>query len=184
MLMQCELATLLVVDIQDKLLPAIPDSAALLKRAAWLIGSAVDTGLPVVFSEQYPRGLGGTNAGLLALAPMAPVVEKMHFSCVAAQCLPEELSSKPQVIVCGMESHVCVMQTVLQLLDTGKTVFVVADVLGSRRQQDHDMALARMQAAGAVIVTREMVLFEMLGKAGTEHFKTLSKRYLQGEQPH
>jgi nicotinamidase-related amidase len=104
------------------------------------------------------------------------VVEKLHFSCVAADCLPDSLLARKQVIVCGMETHVCVLQTVLQLLAQGKQVFVVADAVASRRDSDKQLGLQRMQAAGAVLVSREMVLFEMLGVAGSELFKAMSRK--------
>ncbi len=183
MLMQIDQATLLVVDIQDKLLPAVDQADSMLAASLWLVGVAHDTGLPIVFSEQYPRGLGHTEASLLALAPQASVVEKLHFSCVAADCLPDSLLARKQVIVCGMETHVCVLQTVLQLLAQGKQVFVVADAVASRRDSDKQLGLQRMQAAGAVLVSREMVLFEMLEVAGSELFKAMSKKYLMGVQP-
>ncbi|QND83648.1 Isochorismatase [Chromobacterium vaccinii] len=183
MLMQRQEAGLLVVDIQDKLLPAVHDAEGLLARSRWLIGVARDHGLPIVFSEQYPRGLGGTLAALLEAAPGAQTVDKLHFSCVAADCLPPALTEKKQIIVCGMEAHVCVLQTVLQLLAVGKWVFVVADAISSRKPADIELATARMRAAGAVIVSREMVLFELLEKSGGDHFKAMSQRYLLGDQP-
>ncbi|WP_024301508.1 hydrolase [Pseudogulbenkiania sp. MAI-1] len=183
MLMQRDNATLLVVDVQQKLVPAVVDPAGMIARVRWLLGVAHDTGLPVVFSEQYPQGLGHTVPELLAAAPAAPVVAKRHFSCVAGECLPDELLARPQVIVCGMETHVCVLQTVLELLEAGKQVFVVADAVASRSPHDIELGLQRMRDAGAVLVSREMVLFELLREAGTELFRAMSKRYLQGEQP-
>ncbi|AUH49915.1 hydrolase [Chromobacterium sp. ATCC 53434] len=183
MLMQRPEAGLLVVDIQDKLLPAVHDADGLLARSRWLVGVARDHGLPIAFSEQYPRGLGGTLAALREAAPEADVVDKLHFSCVAAGCLPPALLQKRQIIVCGMEAHVCVMQTVIELLSAGKQVFVVADAISSRKPADIELAVARMRAAGAVIVSREMVLFELLEKSGGDHFKLMSQRYLIGEQP-
>ncbi|UTH72462.1 hydrolase [Chromobacterium sp. IIBBL 290-4] len=183
MLMRRQDAGLLVVDIQDKLLPAVHDAAGLLARSLWLTGVARDHELPIVFSEQYPKGLGGTAAELREAAPQALTVDKLHFSCVDADCLPTALTEKKQIIVCGMEAHVCVLQTVLGLLARGKQVFVVADAISSRKPQDIELAIARMRAAGAVIVSREMVLFELLEKSGGEHFKQMSQRYLLGEQP-
>ena len=183
MLLKKGQATLLAIDIQEKLLPAILDSHGLLKRVQWLIGAARDSQLPIVFSEQYPRGLGRTVDGLVELAPSAPIVEKVHFSCVAAACLPADHQEKTQFVLCGMETHICVLQTALDLLAAGKQVFVVADACGSRSELNHQLGLQRMRDAGAVIVSREMVLFELLEQAGTEHFKAMSKRYLQGEQP-
>ncbi|OWY38466.1 hydrolase [Xenophilus sp. AP218F] len=183
MLMQRQQAGLLVVDIQEKLLPAVFDAEGLLARAGWLLGVARDHALPVVFSEQYPRGLGATLPALREAAPQGRVVEKLHFSCVAGQCLPADFLALPQIIVCGMETHVCVLQTVLDLLALGKQVFVAADAVSSRKPLDMELGLERMRAAGAVIVSREMVLFELLEQSGSEHFKTMSKRYLVGEQP-
>ncbi|MDX1803910.1 MAG: isochorismatase family protein [Alcanivorax sp.] len=178
MLMERQNATLLVVDVQSKLVPAVMEPQAMLDRCQWLLRVAVDAGLPVVFSEQYPQGLGHTEACLLAAAPTAPVVQKRAFSCVADACLPETLLARDQVIVCGMETHVCVLQTVMELLAHGKAVFVVADAVASRRQMDRDLGLQRMRDAGAVMVTAEMVLFEMLRTSAHERFRHFSKTYL------
>jgi nicotinamidase-related amidase len=183
MLMQLEQATLLVVDIQEKLLPAVTDPAGLTARMRWLLGVAGDLGLPTVFSEQYPKGLGHTVPELKELAPAAQTVEKVHFSCVAADCLPADLLARPQVIVCGMETHVCVLQTVIGLLAHGKQVFVVADAVDGRSQANGELALQRMRDAGAAIVSREMVLFELLQSASHEKFRQMSKSYLVGPQP-
>lgn len=183
MLINKDNATLLVVDVQAKLLPAVLDATGMVARCRWLIAAAADVGLPVVFSEQYPQGLGHTVAGLLAAAPSAPVVEKLHFSCVAANCLPPSLLEREQVVVCGMETHVCVLQTVMGLLDLGKQVFVVVDAVSSRSELDREYGLQRMRDAGAQLVTREMVLFEALHVSGSELFRAMSKRYLVGEQP-
>lgn len=176
-------ATLLVVDVQQKLLPAVLDADGMLARCRWLVSVAHDVGLPVVFSEQYPHGLGHTAPELLVAAPAAMVVEKLHFSCVAAECLPESLLARSQVVVCGMETHVCVLQTVLELLALGKQVFVVADAVSSRGEVNRDYGLQRMRDAGAVLVTREMVLFEALRVSGSDEFRSMSKRYLLGAQP-
>ena len=178
MLMNVNEAALLVVDIQEKLVPALFNREVLPARAEWLIGAAVDLGLPIVFTEQYPKGLGPTLPSLLAKAPQAPVAAKVAFSCVAGQCLPESVMGRSQFIVMGVETHVCVLQTVFELLALGKRVFVVTDVTGSRREQDHAVALKRMRDGGAVRVTREMVVFEMLRQAGTDLFKRISKGYL------
>lgn len=183
MLIDLSDATLLVVDIQDKLLPAIRGAGALLANAGKLISASADAGLPIVFSEQYPRGLGHTAPSLLARAPRADIVEKNHFSCVAAGCLPDSLMARSQVIVCGMEAHVCVLQTVLELRAQGKQVFLVRDCIGSRADSDVDVALLRCQQAGVILVTREMVLFETLRLAGTDLFRHMSKTYLVEDKP-
>ncbi len=183
MLMNLEDATLLVIDAQERLVQALFNKDVLPARLEWLVGAATDVGLPVVFSEQYPKGLGHTLPGILASAPLSAVVEKLHFSCVAGECLPDAAMDRSQFIVTGMETHVCVLQTVLELLALEKNVFVVTDAVGSRYEHDYATALQRMSAAGAILVTREMVIFEMLRQAGTEVFKAVSKRYFTGEQP-
>lgn len=183
MLIDPHKATLLVVDIQEKLIGAMSDPEGTRARARWLLAAAADLELPTVISEQYPKGLGHTVAALLAAAPAAEVVEKTHFSCVAAECLPASLMARDQVIVCGMETHVCVLQTVLGLLALGKQVFVVEDACDSRTTASKAAGLARMRAAGAHIVTREMVLFELMGNASHPQFRHISKTYLVGEQP-
>ncbi|MFO1233935.1 MAG: hydrolase [Rivihabitans pingtungensis] len=178
MLMQRDDATLLVVDIQDKLLPAVLDPQGLVERAGWLISAANDLGLPVVLSEQYPSGLGHTVEALRQLCPDAPTVEKKHFSCVAEHCLPDSLLARRQVILIGMEAHVCVLQTALELKAAGKEVFVVTDCISSRAQSDLDTALLRYQQAGVWLVSREMVLFEMLRSSGHPQFRQISQQYL------
>nr|WP_263298267.1 MULTISPECIES: isochorismatase family protein [Pseudomonas] len=113
----------------------------------------------------------------------APVVEKLHFSCVPAECLPQAMMQREQVILCGIECHVCVLQTALDLLASGKQVFVVADATSSRTAENHLAALQRMAAAGVQVVTREMVVFELLRSASHEQFRVISKAFLAGEQP-
>lgn len=183
MLIDPHKATLLVVDIQEKLIGAMSDPEGTQARARWLLAATAELELPMVISEQYPKGLGHTLAQLLAAAPAAEVVEKSHFSCVAAECLPASLMAREQVIVCGMETHVCVLQTVLGLLTLGKQVFVVEDACDSRTPASKAAGLARMRAAGAQVVTREMVLFELMGSASHPLFRHISKTYLVGEQP-
>ncbi|ART79781.1 hydrolase [Oceanisphaera avium] len=176
-------AALLVIDVQEKLAPAMADSDQLSARIQWLIGACEQLSLPILFSEQYPKGLGHTLPTLLAQVASPTVVEKSYFSLVAADCLPTDWQQYQQVIVLGMETHVCVLQTVLELIAQGKQVFVVADAVGSRSEDNHQLGLARMRHGGAEIVTREMVVFELLRHAGHEQFKHISKTFLRGEQP-
>lgn len=178
MLIDVNQATLLVVDIQEKLLPAIHDPQNHVTQVRKLIKAAVDANLPVVFSEQYPKGIGHTVAAIRECAPDAPVVEKMHFSCVAADCLPSSLLERPQVVLCGMEAHVCVLQTALELKALGKTVFIVSDCIASRSEHDYQTALCRYEQEGIYLVTREMVLFESLRVSGTLLFRQMSQSYL------
>lgn len=183
MLIHSASATLLVVDVQEKLIGAMSDPSGALARIRWLIAATSALGVPIVVSEQYPQGLGATVAELKRAAPDAQVVEKRHFSCVAAGCLPDSLLAREQVIVCGMETHVCVLQTVFGLLALGKQVFVVEDACDSRSAANKAAGLRRMRDAGAQVVTREMVLFELMGSSSHEKFRTLSKTFLVGEQP-
>ncbi|MBV6288068.1 hydrolase [Pseudomonas aegrilactucae] len=183
MLIDPSKATLLVIDVQEKLIGAVSDPGGTLARTRWLLAATAQLELPTVISEQYPKGLGPTVAALTAAAPAAQVVEKLHFSCVAANCLPASLMARGQVIVCGMETHVCVLQTVLGLRALGKQVFVVEDACDSRTAANKAAGLQRMRDAGASIVTREMVVFELMGSASHPDFRAISKAFLVGEQP-
>lgn len=180
MLIKPDQSSLLVVDMQDKLLLHVHDWQRILDNVIWLVQVAQKVGVPVQASEQYPKGLGRTQADLAALLPAGAVAEKSHFSCVAAQCLNElPGADRPQVVICGIEAHVCVLQTALELLEQGREVFVVADAVASRRRADCDLALERIRDNGIDIVTREMVAFEWLQQAGTPLFKDISTNFLR-----
>jgi len=180
MLLDAQRSTVLVIDVQKKLLPAIADHATVAANTAWLVRVAQKLGIPVAATEQYPRGLGPLDDSIRALLPDAAVATKNHFSCVAAGCLSGlPGTDRAQVVVAGIEAHVCVLQTVLELIEDGREVYVVADAVGSRRPADRDLALARMRQEGARIVTREMAAFEWLKEAGTPLFKDVSKEFLR-----
>lgn len=179
-LLNHETSLLLVVDVQQKLVPLIFDHDRVVDHCRWLIEVAQAVSVPVVFSEQYPRGLGPTVPELRGVAPEAPLVDKVHFSCVAAKCLPEaEMAGRNQVVLCGIEAHVCVQQTALDLLESGRQVYVVADAVGSRHEMDRDLGIQRMRDLGVQIITREMALFEWAHQAGTPLFKQLSQQFLR-----
>lgn len=180
MLISAENSSLLVVDVQDKLLHHVHDWQDLLQNVIWLVRVARRIGVPVLASEQYPKGLGHTTIELARELPDGVTAEKVHFSCAAACCLPGiPGSERPQVVICGMESHVCVMQTAIELREAGKAVFVVGDSVGSRSPSDKAFALERMRNHGIEIVSREMVAFEWLRKAGTPLFKEVSLEFLR-----
>lgn len=171
---------LLVIDLQARLLPAIDDGEAVLAQATWLVDVAQTIGIPVLATEQYTKGLGLTEAGLRARLPTGAILEKSHFSAVAAGILQQaKEAERQQWIVVGVETHVCVLQTVLELLECERRVFVVEEAVGSRRTQDKTMALQRMRQNGAEIVTREMVAFEWLGQANTPLFRNVQKRFIR-----
>ncbi len=179
MLMDSGKSSLLVVDVQERLLPSISEGEAVLRNCIWLAGVARRLAVPVVVSEQYPTGLGRTAPALLEAAG-GQVVEKVHFSCVADGCLAgTAVEARRQVVVVGTEAHVCVMQTVLELRWQGKEVFVVADAVGSRKPADREAALARMRAHGVEIVTREMVAFEWLKRSATDLFREVNRDFIR-----
>lgn len=173
-------SVLLVVDIQERLSPAIHESQSVIDNVLWLVGVAKALGIPVLASEQYPKGLGATLPALRSLLDTGTVVEKEHFSAVTEGLLWKAPGGdRHQWIVTGTESHVCVQQTVLDLLAAGRRVFVVEEGVGSRRERDKQLALERMRSHGADIVSREMVAFEWLDKANTEAFRTVLKEFIR-----
>lgn len=180
MLMDRNQSAVVVVDMQGTLLTLTHDWQRVLDRCMWLVQVARRLGVPVAATEQYPRGLGGTQPDLRALLDDAAVAEKTHFSCVAAGCLPGlPGGDRRQVVLCGIESHVCVMQTALDLRWQGKEVFVVADAVSSRNAADIELAKARMRSHGVEIVSAEMAAFEWLRQAGNDDFRAISREFLR-----
>tara|TARA_B100000029_G_scaffold511830_1_gene606875 strand:+ start:189 stop:908 length:720 start_codon:yes stop_codon:yes gene_type:complete len=180
------LSRLLVVDVQERLLDHIPVSELLVERCRRLIRAAQLLGIPVSATEQYPVGLGPTSAVLSSLLVegegvpdgVSRIPEKQRFSCT--ECLgwgpaSEVADGRQQVVVCGIESHVCVMQTSLDLLASGFRVFVPADAVASRHKLDWTTALSRLRDAGVVVLTTESVLFEWCEEAGTDEFRAISR---------
>lgn len=180
MLIDSRQASLLVVDIQERLLPVIEDGAGVLANACWLVDVARELGLPVMASEQYPQGIGPSVAELAGRLRPGEIGRKTHFSCLGEPCLENLVGfERAQIVVAGIESHVCVLQTVLDLRAAGRQVFVVEDAVGSRRRTDKALALERMRGAGVVIVSREMFAFECLRVAGSDLFRRISKTYIR-----
>ncbi len=163
-------AALIVVDVQEGF-RSYECFAAVADRAARLIEGARILQVPVLLSEQYPKGLGHTVPEL-GLAEQ-PVLEKTVFSAARADGF--DLQGASQAILCGIETHVCVSQTVHDLLAAGVEVHVIADATGSRHPRDHELGLARMRQAGAAISTVEAALFELLERAGTPEFKSVQR---------
>ncbi|WP_236199457.1 hydrolase [Pseudomonas pseudonitroreducens] len=180
MLMRAQTSSLLIIDIQERLFPAIHDNEAVLEHGAWLLAIARRLGVPVLATEQYPKGLGPTLPALRGELGEGEVLEKIAFSAVTdAGLLQMPGGDRRQFVVCGTEAHVCVLQTVLGLLAEDREVFVVEEAVGSRRPQDKALALERMRQAGAVIVSREMVAFEWMERAGTEVFREISRQFIR-----
>ena len=169
-------SAVLVVDVQDKLLAVMPDAAGLIRDIGFLLDAANLLQVPALATEQYPQGLGPTNAELVRrLSTERPT--KVTFSCCGATGLMDELRqlNRPNIIVCGMEAHVCVLQTVLDLVAKGLTVFIPVDAVQSRFRIDQDTALRRMERSGAILTTVEATAFEWLGGSNHPQFKAVSK---------
>ena len=164
---------LVIVDIQERLLPAIHENQRVIANAARLVKGAAIMGLPILVTEQYRKGLGPTVPEVAGAVPAFAAMEKLTFSSCGAEGFVAALEARgvSDVILCGIEAHVCVMQTCLDLLDKGFRTFVVADAISSRTPENHRIAVERMRDAGAIIMSTEMILFELLGRAGTEEFK-------------
>jgi nicotinamidase-related amidase len=165
---------LLVIDVQERLLPAIHEADACVEAMRRMIEAAQVLGVPVLATEQYPKGLGPTCPAIREALGKVPIVEKVRFSaCVEAVIEDMRELDRPHVIVVGIEAHVCVQQTVLDLLRLGYRPYVCADAVGSRRPVDSKTALRRMRQGGAVVTTTESIMFELLGEAGTSVFKQI-----------
>ena len=172
-----EQTALIVVDAQEKLLPAVHDSDAVLRAIRVLVEGARVLGVPVLVAEQYPKGLGPTVDALSNVLGDAPRHPKTSFSCLGDEPFLAALESldRDQVLLCGIEAHVCVLQTALDVLENGWMAAVAADATSSRNPKHCDWALERLRRAGAVVTCVESALFEMLGAAGTEEFKAVSR---------
>ncbi len=172
-------AVLVVIDVQEKLCAAMDENVLrqLTKNIGILLESANELAIPVVFTEQYVKGLGSTLPELKSRVPAATCYEKMTFSCCGNEAFVDQLeeSGRTQVIVTGMETHVCVLQTVIELLDEGFNVHIVKDAVMSRSSDNKQTAIEAMVLAGAVPTCTEAVVFQLLKIAGTDSFKRLSK---------
>jgi nicotinamidase-related amidase len=170
-------ATLVIVDLQEGFRKAIPDFERIAKATATLIEGAEAIGIPIMISEQYPKGLGETAAEVAERLPAGTKpLQKLCFS--AAEAKGFDLGGRDQALVAGIETHVCVNQTVLDLLGKGVEVQVAEDAVGSRSAQNKQVGLHKMERAGAVLTSVETALFELLGQAGTEQFKRVQKLIL------
>lgn len=173
--MQADKSALIVIDVQERLCPAMNDPRRVLHNGVRLIVGAQRLDIPVLLTEQYPQGIGPTMVDLRSLVPPEAVVQKMTFSAAREPEMLDRLRELDvtQLVIMGTEAHVCVQQSALELAELGWEVFVVLDACSSRKVADQDAAYARMAANGCSMVTTEMVLFEWLGEAGTPAFKDL-----------
>jgi nicotinamidase-related amidase len=169
---------LVIVDIQERLAVAMTEKERVFTNSLHLIESAKLLGVPLLITEQYPKGLGPTVPEVRNAVQTYAPIEKITFSCCGEKFFMEAVqeTEKKQIILVGMETHVCVLQTCIDLLQNGYFVHVVSDAICSRTKQNYKTAIECMRDAGAVITCTETVLFQLLVKAGTEEFKAISKR--------
>jgi nicotinamidase-related amidase len=180
MLLDSARSQLLIVDVQERLLPAMHRGEAMVERCAVLLQTAAELRVPALLSEQYRKGLGATVARLSSVKGNVPTLEKMHFSCAADPAISAHVEAlaangRNQLVIAGIESHVCVLQSALGFKDRGLDVYVVEDAMTSRQAESVALARSRMHQAGVKVVNTEMVAFEWLHIAGTPAFKTVSK---------
>jgi nicotinamidase-related amidase len=181
--LESERCALLVVDIQEKLLPPIFQKEQLLKNSQLLIRLAGILKLPALVTTQYAKGLGNTVPEIASLLPETHAIDKQMFSCFGSDAFCSVLKRLPgnrnTVLICGMESHICVTQTALGALREGYIVHVASDAVSSRTEWNWKIGLERMRAAGAVISSTEMMIYELLRSSGAPAFKELLP-YLKG----
>ncbi len=180
MRIQANNALLLIVDLQARLLPAISGAESIVEHSEWLIQIANSLEVPILATEHCPDRIGVTEERLRSLIAPENLIAKTHFSAVTeGNLLAHPLSGATHWIICGTEAHVCVQQTVLDLLAAGKSVFLVDEGVGSRQPRDKQLALQRMQQNGAEIVSREMVAFEWLADANHPQFREILKNFIR-----
>ncbi len=174
---------LIIIDVQEKLTTAIPDKVInrLRKNTGILLNAANELNVPVITTAQYPKGLGATEKFITQnLTDSTITFEKTHFSCLGADGFTKHLTElkKKQIILTGVEAHICIFQSAIELRQTGFDVYVVIDAIASREFTSYESALTRLKQAGIILLNTESVLFEWLRDASHENFKTISKLIL------
>ena len=163
----------LIIDYQEKLVPVMYEKESLLSCSEILLKGLNVLEIPMKITQQYTKGLGTTVENITEAIGHTEYVDKISFS--AYDCVKDFVKDKKYVIVCGIETHICVLQTVLDLVAEGHTPVVVEDCVSSRNQKDKDVALIRMREEGAIVTTYESLLFELLKVAGTEESKKIQR---------
>lgn len=172
-----ENAALIVVDVQEKLFPLISGKERVLENIRRLIQFARIIGLPIVLTEQYPKGLGSTLREIKDLVPDVQPIEKIEFSCFGSKEFKEtiKLLNAETLIIVGIETHICIMQTAIEGLKEGFKVCVVNDATSSRNLEDKEVAVERLRDNGVIVASTEMLIYELLKKAGTQEFRETLK---------
>ncbi len=181
MLIEARRSQLIVIDLQERLLAAIPEAPRAVARTRLLIEAARALEIPIAVTEQYPKGIGASAPEIRdALPASATVHEKITFSAAADQSFADHVAAgrqdgRDQIVICGTEAHVCVLQTALGLRALGYPVFLVSDAVASRDPASVDCARERLVQSGCIWVNAEMVVFEWMERAGTDLFRSLVK---------
>lgn len=180
MLLERKELCFVLVDVQDKLIGSIYHHQKVVENCQWLMQLADDLSIPLLISEQYPQGLGETTEPLAIFKKHHKVADKTAFSCASdSHCMSMiESFQRKQILLMGIEAHVCVLQTAFEFKQKNYQVFVAVDALGSRYETDYKTALKRFQQNGIELVTKEMVFFECIRNATDPNFKALSKKYM------
>lgn len=163
----------LVIDYQTKLMPVMRDKEQLMKNSCILLKGLHALGVPMYLTQQYTKGLGMSEAEIYEAAGTSEYEEKISFS--SYDVIKDKLLGKKYVIVCGIEAHICVLQTVLDLIEHGYIPVLVSDCISTRKENDMKYAIKRARDAGAILTTYEAILFELLGKAGTDEAKVIQR---------
>jgi nicotinamidase-related amidase len=175
--LEAEQCALIVVDIQQKLLPPIFNKETLVKNSQLLVRLAKILAIPIMMTTQYSKGLGATVPEVASLLPDVTAIDKLEFGCFGSDVFRAGLKALPgsrnTLLLCGMETHICVMQTALGALNDGYLVHVASDAVSSRSEWNWRIGLDRMRAAGAVISSTEMMMYELLRCSGTAQFKEM-----------
>ena len=167
---------LIIIDMQDRLLNAIPENEAIISNAKRLIEAFTILGLEIIYTEQNPLKLGYTTRKLNLQSPIK-AYKKMDFSCIGCNDLLVHLKEREikDILICGIESHVCVLQTVIDLINLDYQTFIPIDAIGSRNSIDHETAIKRIQSSGGILSTTETAIFELCKTASSKHFRDLSQ---------
>lgn len=182
MLLNASDTLLVIVDVQEKLAPVIHQRDKLIGRMRWLGEIADELNVSTLVTEQYPKGLGISVDDLSAIIENARVIEKLHFSAWQEPQFGDAVkqSGKNQIVLMGMEAHVCILQTAIELKQAGFEVYVVEDAVGSRRESDKTTALERLRRYNIEIICSEMAAYEWLHKSGTDTFRHITKNWIRG----
>ena len=167
----------LVIDYQERLLIAMNEREEIAKKAEILIKGLKALDIPMIITQQYTKGLGMSEAFVFEAAQTSEYMDKTEFSAMGNEAISKvvKASGKPKIIVCGIEAHICVLQTCLDLKAQGFEPLLVLDCIGSRKKSDLDMTIVRAQQEDIMVTTTESILFELLGRADDDAFKTISK---------